>query len=182
MDEEKKTETEQEEKKERRGLFGARKRERNEKTVLSLYVLAGIYLLYTAFSMIRDLTYDGLITGKTRIFNIIFSIVFAVTAVWVLFSSWKAYKKLKAQEEEEARKTAEERGEPVNEETSAKQSLFGMIRGEGQSSPSIASKAAAYYNPADEEEAVDILEEEADGEESCDKEIDTASSADEDSE
>ena len=40
--------TETEKKEEKRGLFGGKKRERNDKAMLFIYVLAAAYLLMTA--------------------------------------------------------------------------------------------------------------------------------------
>lgn len=144
---------EEEEKKERRGLFGAKKRERNEKTALTLYLLAAFYLLYTSYSMIKDLITNEALTDKMRIIYVISSIAFILVSVWVIISCWKVYKRLKAEEEEQARKEAEENGEAWEESTpDQKKGRFGIFTSQEQEKPSIASRAAVYYNPADDDE------------------------------
>lgn len=152
-EEEIKEEEKGEEKKERRGLFGAKKRERNERTVLTLYLLAAFYLLYTSFSMGKDLFTNETLTDKMRIIYVISIIAFVLVSVWVIISCWKVYKRLKAEEEEQARKEAEENGEVWEESTpDQKKRGLGIFTMQEQEKPSIASRAAVYYNPADDDE------------------------------
>ena len=131
--------TETEKKEEKRGLFGGKKRERNDKAMLFIYVLAAVYLLMTAYNIIRDLV-DGKIEGYMRIVSGLSGVIFALVAVWVLFSCWKTYKKMKQKEEEEARKLAEENGETY--EKPEKTGLFGMgmTQGAAPQQPSVASR------------------------------------------
>ncbi|MCI8506605.1 MAG: hypothetical protein HFI67_10520 [Lachnospiraceae bacterium] len=146
---------------ERRGLFGAKKRERNEKMITVIYAVAGVYLLYTAYMTAKELIEGKVEPGRDTIINVVFTVIFVVAAVWILLSSWKMRKMLKEQEAEEARKLAEEmaeRGETPEEP--AKGGLLGGILTPPQQS-SVASRAAVYYNPADDEEDESQDEEEA---------------------
>ena len=143
---------------ERRGLFGAKKRERNEKAITIIYAVAGAYLLYTAYMTAKEMIAGNIEPGRDTIINIAFTVIFAVAGVWILFSSWRLHNTLKAKEEAAAEKLAEEmaeRGETPEEP--AKGGLLGGILTPPQQS-SVASRAAVYYNPADDEEE----EEEAD--------------------
>ena len=160
--------TETEKKEEKRGLFGGKKRERNDKAMLFIYVLAAVYLLMTAYNIIRDLV-DGKIEGYMRIVSGLSGVIFALVAVWVLFSCWKTYKKMKQKEEEEARKLAEENGETY--EKPEKTGLFGMgmTQGAAPQQSSVASRAAVYCNPADDE---DDEEEDGTDEDRTDEEAD----------
>ncbi len=141
-----------EEKEERRGLFGAKKRERNEKAITIIYAVAGAYLLYTAYMTAKELIEGRVEPGRDTVINIAFTVIFAVAAVWILISSWRLHTLLKAKEKEEAEKLAAEmaeRGETPEEP--AKGGLLGGILTPPQQS-SVASRAAVYYNPADEDE------------------------------
>ncbi|MCI8274153.1 MAG: hypothetical protein HFI66_00820 [Lachnospiraceae bacterium] len=164
-------EPEAEEKEERRGLFGAKKRERNEKAITVIYAVAGVYLLYTAYMTVKELIEGKVEPGRDTVINIVFTVIFAVAAVWILISSWRLHNMLKAKEKEEAEKLAAEmaeRGETPEEPV--KGGLLGglLVKPELNTS-SVASRAAVYYNPADEEEDGENEEEEAgpeaDGEE-----------------
>lgn len=137
---------------ERRGLFGAKKRERNDRAMMMVYVIAGIYLLYTAYSLAKELINGQVEPGRNTIINIAFIVIFGGAAAWILFSSWRIRNMLKAQEEEEAKKLAEEMAE--RGETPEKPSKGGLLGGilVNPEQPSVASRAAAYYNPADDEE------------------------------
>ncbi|MCI8464708.1 MAG: hypothetical protein HFI63_02430 [Lachnospiraceae bacterium] len=154
-------EQESEEKEERRGLFGAKKRERNDKMVMGLYAMAGVYLLYTAFMTAKELIEGKIEPGRDTIINIAFVVIFASAAVWILISSWRLRNILKAQEKEEAERLAAERAERGEApEEPAKGGLFGGILARPEmSQPSVASRASVYYNPADEEEE-EAMEEE----------------------
>lgn len=147
-------EPETEEKEERRGLFGAKKRERNDKMVMGLYALAGVYLLYTAYMTAKELIEGKVEPGRDTIISIAFVVIFGIAAIWILVSSWKLRNIIKAQEKEEAEKLAAEmaeRGEKPQEP--AKGGLLGGLLVKPEvNQPSVASRAAVYYNPADEED------------------------------
>lgn len=152
---EKAVDQEAEEKEERRGLFGAKKRERNEKAIMVIYAIAGVYLLYTAYMTAKELINGKVEPGRDTVISVVFTVIFAVAAVWILISSWRLRNILKAQEEEEAKKLAEEmaeRGEKPEEP--AKGGLLGGILVKPEM-PSVASRASVYYNPADEDSGED---------------------------
>ena len=139
---------------ERRGLFGAKKRERNEKAITIIYAVAGAYLLYTAYMTAKELIEGRVEPGKDTVISVAFTVIFAVAAVWILFTSWRLHNILKAKEKEEAEKLAAEmaeRGE-TPEEPAKGGLLGGILAKPDPAQPSVASRAAVYYNPADEDD------------------------------
>ncbi len=142
----------EEEPEERRGLFGAKKRERNDRMVLGLYTVAAVYLFYTAFVTAQEL-YEGKIpAGRDTIVSAIFVVLFGGTAVWLLYTCWKMKKALKQKEEEEAARLAEENGEEPPEQLSTGTKIKNLFASTPTMAPSVASRAAVYHNPADEDE------------------------------
>ena len=142
------------EKEERRGIFGAKKRERNEKAITIIYAVAGVYLLYTAYMTAKELIEGRVEPGKDTVISVAFTVIFAVAAVWILFTSWRLHNILKAKEKEEAEKLAAEmaeRGE-TPEEPAKGGLLGGILAKPDPAQPSVASRAAVYYNPADEDD------------------------------
>lgn len=99
-----------EEKEQRTGLFGAPLRERNDRTVIMLYGLAIVYLLYTSYQMVRDLM-NGTATGTMRTVYMIAPVVFVLASAWIGYMILLIRKKVKAEEEEQMKKDAEEAGE-----------------------------------------------------------------------
>ena len=160
---------------ERRGLFGARKRERNDKTVLGLYTVAAVYLMYTAF-VTGQAIYDGNVaSGKDMILKIFFVILFGGTAVWLLYVCWKLKKRIKQTEEEEAAREAAESGEPMPEKLSTTEKIKNVFASTPTQTSSVASRAKVYQNPVEEEY-------ETDGEDAEDKNEDADQSENEASE
>ncbi len=156
-----------EEKEERRGMFGAKKRERNDRMIMGLYGVAGVYLLYTAYMTAKELIDGRVKPGRDTVISIAFVVIFVVAAIWILISSWRLRNMLKAKDQEEAEKLAAEMAERGEEpEEPVKGGLLGgLLTKPDVSQPSVASRASVYYNPADdeEEEATDeSLEETAD--------------------
>ncbi len=152
---------------ERRGLFGAKKRERNEKAITIIYAVAGAYLLYTAYMTAKEMIAGNIEPGRDTIINIAFTVIFAVAGVWILFSSWRLHNTLKAKEEEAAEKLAAEmaeRGETPEEPVKGGL-LGGILAKPDLAQPSVASRAAVYYNPADEDDEAGKEEAGEDGEE-----------------
>ena len=145
-----------EEPKERRGLFGAKKRERNDKTVLGLYTVAAVYLMYTAFVTAQDI-YDGNVaSGKEMILKIFFVVLFGGTAAWLLYICWKLKKRIKQTEEEEAAREAAESGEPMPEKLTTGEKIKNIFASTPtQTAPSVSSRAKVYQNPAEENEQDD---------------------------
>ena len=142
------------EKEERRGLFGAKKRARNEKAITIIYAVAGAYLLYTAYMTAKEMIAGNIEPGRDTVINIAFTVIFAVAGVWILFSSWRLHNTLKAKEEAEAEKLAAEmaeRGETPEEPVKGGL-LGGILAKPDLAQPSVASRAAVYYNPADEDD------------------------------
>lgn len=99
-----------EEKEQRTGLFGAPLRERNDRTVMMLYGLAIVYLLYTSYQMVRDLM-NGTATGTMRTVYMVAPVVFVLASAWIGYMILQIRKKVKAEEEEQMKKDAEEAGE-----------------------------------------------------------------------
>ena len=161
----------EEEPKKRKGLFGGRKRERNDKTVLGLYTVAAVYLLYVAFVTGDELISGKIPAGRDFVISTIFTIVFGGTAIWLLFTCWKLKKVIKQREEIEAAEAAEAAGESAQEggasEPPAKKGglLKGLFTAQKPEAPSVASRAFVYQNPADEEEDGSEPEEDSAGEE-----------------
>ena len=149
---EKTAEQEKEEPTERRGLFGAKKRERNDKTVLGLYTVAAVYLMYTAFVTGQEI-YDGNVaSGKDLILKIFFVVLFGGTAAWLLFVCWKLKKRIKQTEEEEAAREAAESGEPMPEKLSTMDKIKNVFASTPtQTEPSVSSRAKVYQNPVEED-------------------------------
>ena len=140
-------------------LFG--KRERNDTVMSGIYVLAAIYLYYTAYAMIKDVV-TGEVEFSSRFYTIyiIFAIIFAVGATFVLYGCWRSYKEGVERQKEIERKAAEERGETWSEETAPRQTIMGMIRGDDPIIPkTIHDRASAYVNPADDEDEDEYEEE-----------------------
>lgn len=71
------------------------KREYNPKTSLSLRMVAGAYLLYIVFSLIKEF---GRLEEKDKLFNIIFIIIFSIAAVVILITSTLSWMKLNKEE------------------------------------------------------------------------------------
>ena len=142
--------------KERRGLFGAKKRERNEGTVLMLYTVAAVYLFYSSFSTISDLVNGKVEAGRDTVISVIFAVIFAAAA------AWKIKKAMKEKEREEQERLAEEARENGEEPPAppVKGGVLGAMFAKPQiEQPSVASRASVYYNPAEEEEAEGEVEE-----------------------
>ena len=158
--------------KERRGLFGAKKRERNEGTVLMLYTVAAVYLFYSSFSTISDLVNGKVEAGRDTVISVIFAVIFAAAAAWILFTAWKIKKAMKEKEREEQERLAEEARENGEEPPAppVKGGVLGAMFAKPQiEQPSVASRASVYYNPAEEEEA-EGEEEESEGTEDATEE------------
>ena len=153
---ENKTEAASEEQpKERRGLFGGKKRERNDKAVLGPYTVAAVYLFYTAFVTAEEIYKGKVPAGRDTILSVIFVIVFGGVAIWLLYTCWHLKKAIKAKEELEMAEAAErdpETGEA--EEAPAKKGglLKSMFTVQRPDEPSVASRAMVYQNPADDDE------------------------------
>lgn len=71
------------------------KREYNPKTSLSLRMVAGAYLLYIVFSLIKEF---GNLAEKDKLFNIIFIIIFSIAGVVILVTSTLSWMKLNKEE------------------------------------------------------------------------------------
>lgn len=71
------------------------KREYNPKTSLSLRMVAGAYLLYIVFSLIKEF---GRLEEKDKLFNIIFIIIFSIVAVVILITSTLSWLKINKEE------------------------------------------------------------------------------------
>lgn len=153
---ENKTEAASEEQpKERRGLFGGKKRERNDKAVLGLYTVAAVYLFYTAFVTAEEIYKGKVPAGRDTILSVIFVIVFGGVAIWLLYTCWHLKKAIKAKEELEMAEAAERDPETGKaEEAPAKKGglLKSMFTVQRPDEPSVASRAMVYQNPADDDE------------------------------
>ncbi|ROR21758.1 hypothetical protein EDD66_1206 [Mobilisporobacter senegalensis] len=71
------------------------KREYNPKASLSLRMVAGAYLLYIVFSLIKEF---GKLEEKDILFNIIFIIIFSIAGVVILVTSTISWMKLSKEE------------------------------------------------------------------------------------
>lgn len=69
----------------------------NPKSSLSIRVIAGAYLLYTVFMLIKGY---GDLSDKDKIFNMLFIVFFAVTGVLLLFTSIRSWIRIGKEEKD----------------------------------------------------------------------------------
>lgn len=105
------------------------KEKRADKNRVGFYGAISAYLYFTVYENIAGIVKGEVESGRDIALSILFAVIFAAGATWLAYTSWKMHKQIKQQEEAEGEKTVQK-----------------------QQSASIASRAMAYQNPADEEE------------------------------